>query len=441
MTGHIRRRGERSWEIKFDLGTDPLTGKRVTRFHSFKGTKSEAKDELVRLKAAANKGEYVDPSKLSLGEFLDRWEAWAAGQVSLKTMERYSELLKLYVRPRLGASRLQRLRTVNFAELYGDLQKSKEAGGSGLAPRTVGHVHRLLKRIMGHALKWSLMTSNPVASADPPPVQRAEIEILGPLQIKAIVQALKTHPLYSIAVVRAGHRDAPWRACGAAMEGFDLDGGRIRVEQSLEQTKPPRAVSSSPAPGARAKPVLRFKAPKTKAGRRSITIPPSIVTELRTHWRRQQEERLALGIGKASDDVSSSRGMTGRPIRRTRSPPLGPHGAGIETTRCHLSRLETYTRQPAHRIRPRCGDGESADRSQQPDDHPQRLCPPVRGHGRARRQRGRSCYGRHPRVMRTLCAQVRWQSGGNVPKGGCLRPRWNNARTTKSLLNVNPLAE
>jgi hypothetical protein len=25
MTGHIRRRGERSWELKFDIGADPVT--------------------------------------------------------------------------------------------------------------------------------------------------------------------------------------------------------------------------------------------------------------------------------------------------------------------------------------------------------------------------------------------------------------------------------
>jgi hypothetical protein len=41
MTGHVRRRGERSWELKFDIGTDPLTGKRLTRYHSFKGTKRQ----------------------------------------------------------------------------------------------------------------------------------------------------------------------------------------------------------------------------------------------------------------------------------------------------------------------------------------------------------------------------------------------------------------
>jgi hypothetical protein len=46
MTGHIRRRGKGSWEIKFDLGTDPATGKRQTRYHSVKGTKKDAQAEL-----------------------------------------------------------------------------------------------------------------------------------------------------------------------------------------------------------------------------------------------------------------------------------------------------------------------------------------------------------------------------------------------------------
>src|SRR5262249_55764809 len=66
----------------------------------------------------------------------------------------------------------------------------------------------------------------------------------------------------------------------------DLDAGRIRVEQSLEQTNAG----------------LRFKAPKTKSGRRAVTIPAPVVGELRIHWRQQQEQRLALGLGGASGD-------------------------------------------------------------------------------------------------------------------------------------------
>src|SRR6516162_5563546 len=148
MTGHIRRRGEHSWELKFDLATDPA-GKRRTRYVSFKGTKKEAKAELVRLKAEADKGEDVDPSKVTLSQFLDRWLAWAETQVSAKTQERYRELAAHHVRAHLGGHRLQKLRAVHFAELYGKLQKPKADGGAGLSPRTVGHVHRLLHRVLG----------------------------------------------------------------------------------------------------------------------------------------------------------------------------------------------------------------------------------------------------------------------------------------------------
>jgi hypothetical protein len=193
MTGHIRRRGERSWELKFDLGTDPLTGRRLTRYHSFKGTKREAEAELTRLKAAANRGDYVDPSKTTLSEFLDRWEAWAATQVSAKTLERYSELLRHHVRPQIGAARIQKLRTVDFAELYGKLQEAKPEG-AGLAPRTIGHVHRLLHRVFGHALKWAIVINNPVAAAEPPRVQSAEIRILDPGEIRTALDVLRAPP-------------------------------------------------------------------------------------------------------------------------------------------------------------------------------------------------------------------------------------------------------
>ena len=60
---HIRRRGERSWELKFDLGRDPVTGKRQSRYHSFKGTKREAQVELTRLLASTADGSYINPTK------------------------------------------------------------------------------------------------------------------------------------------------------------------------------------------------------------------------------------------------------------------------------------------------------------------------------------------------------------------------------------------
>jgi hypothetical protein len=47
------------------------------------------------------------------------------------------------------------------------------------------------------------------------------------------------------------------------------------------------------------KQTLRFKEPKTKRGRRTISLPASAVADMRAHWKAQQEIRLRLGAGKA----------------------------------------------------------------------------------------------------------------------------------------------
>lgn len=292
MTGHIRRRGQHSWELKFDLGSDPLTGKRLTRYHSVKGPKRAAQAELTRLMAGVAEGNYVDPSRVTLNEFLDRWEGWAATQVSAKTLERYRELAAHHIRPHLGASRIQRLKTVNLAELYGRLQRAKPEG-AGLAPRTVGHVHRLLHRIFGHAVKWGVILTSPAGAAEPPRVTGSEIEILAPDQIKTVLDALRGRSLYPVAVLGLATGMRRGEIVALRWRDVDFDGGKIRVERSLEQT----------AAG------LVFKEPKTKAGRRTVSIPPSIVAELREHWREQQERRLVLGIGRAApDDLVVPRG-------------------------------------------------------------------------------------------------------------------------------------
>lgn len=67
---------------------------------------------------------------------------------------------------------------------------------------------------------------------------------------------------------------------------IDFEKGVVSIERSLEQTKAG----------------LRIKAPKTKDGRRKISISPWVVAELRAHRARQQERRLSLGQGRAPED-------------------------------------------------------------------------------------------------------------------------------------------
>jgi integrase len=68
----------------------------------------------------------------------------------------------------------------------------------------------------------------------------------------------------------------------------DLDRKVILVREALEETK---------AHG------IRFKVPKTKAGRRDITLPDLLVETLREFRKAQLEIRLKLGAGKLPDDA------------------------------------------------------------------------------------------------------------------------------------------
>ena len=279
MSGHIRKRGARSFEIKFDIGADPLTGKRRIRYHSFKGTKREAELKLATLVAENSRGDYVDAWKETVSAFIERWVSdWATSHVSAKTLERYAELLRNHVAAHIGDVNVQKLRAVHLNDLYSTLQRV-----TGLAPRTIGHVHRVLHRALGLANRWGLVQQNVAALVSPPRVASVELELLTPAQAQTMLQKLRGRSVYPAFVTALATGMRRGELLALRWRDVDLDGAMIRVEQSLEQTKAG----------------LRFKSPKTKFGRRAITLPASAVTVLRDHRKAQAEQRLKLGMGKA----------------------------------------------------------------------------------------------------------------------------------------------
>ena len=86
MRGTITRRGKHSWRLKFDLDRDHGVG-RQTRYITVRGTRREAEAELAKLLTAADGGMLIEPSKITVAEFVrervDPWEA--AGDISART--------------------------------------------------------------------------------------------------------------------------------------------------------------------------------------------------------------------------------------------------------------------------------------------------------------------------------------------------------------------
>jgi integrase len=280
MKGHIRERSPGHWAIVIDV-RDPETGVRKRRWHSFAGTKRQAQVEAARLIAEAQGGGTVDPSRITINQYLDRFERdWVALHVSAASAQRYATSLS-FVRRHLGDRRLQALRPADLAGLYATLVRA------GLAPRSVVHAHVVLHRALRQAKLWGLLRDNPAELAKPPAVGDEEIAILQPDKARALLDRLHGQPLYLLASLGLATGLRRSEMLALRWQDVDLDAGRLTVERALEQTT---------AHG------IRVKGPKTRKGRRTISLPAHTVAELQTHWRAQQEQRLALGMGRAPPD-------------------------------------------------------------------------------------------------------------------------------------------
>jgi hypothetical protein len=84
MRGHLKERSPGRWAIVLDV-RDPQTGKRKRRWHSFAGTKRAAQIECARLISELQGGTYIDPSKMTVAAFLDKWLDYTAARVSPRT--------------------------------------------------------------------------------------------------------------------------------------------------------------------------------------------------------------------------------------------------------------------------------------------------------------------------------------------------------------------
>src|SRR5215469_5857334 len=70
MKGNLTRRGKTSWRLKFDTGRDPVTGRRITKFVTLRGTRRQAQEEAAKIIAGTATGEYVERSKTMVADYL-----------------------------------------------------------------------------------------------------------------------------------------------------------------------------------------------------------------------------------------------------------------------------------------------------------------------------------------------------------------------------------
>jgi integrase len=289
-TGHIRERNPGSWELRYSLGTDPATAERRMATITVKGDRRSAEKELRRLLRTLDTGEHVDPTRMTVREWLTTWLAAVREEVSPKSHERYSEIVENFLTPELGALMITKLAPANIQTAYSKWTTGGRRDGKtgGLSPQTRRHIHRVLRGALARAVEQQVIARNPADAFKRrlPKVEPRTMVTLTEEQSARLLQAIAHSRVYWPVLLALATGMRRGEVLAVRWKNVDFERGTLRVVESLEQTKTG----------------IRFKAPKTERPR-LITLPAYAVEELRRLKRQQAEELLALGIRQTGETL------------------------------------------------------------------------------------------------------------------------------------------
>jgi len=316
--GQILSQGERKWLVRWYVGTSP-EGKKRYKSEVVHGAKKAAQAKLNAVLRARDVGEYVEPSKLTVSAYLDRWLRDGTQSCSPRTREGYRWLLQKYVRPVIGEQRLDQLQPLDVQAVVSRMVEG------GYSPRTVRMAHAALGGALRQAVSWRLINRNPASEVQLPKKEQREMRALSSAEVAKLRAALVELRDESLVKAEAKREESPYLAARAEGEAarwaragvlfdvllctglrpgealglrwsdVDLAAGRLTVQQAL--TWVPEASSKPGAKGPKL--VATFAAPKTASSRRAIPLGPALVKSLTAH--RKAQAAMIMKAGAAYD--------------------------------------------------------------------------------------------------------------------------------------------
>lgn len=272
MAGQIIKRGENIWYVRIFLGRD-VNGKRKSFNKTIHGTRKDAQKYLTAKLREKDLGVFIEPSAMSLDDFLNRWlEEVAQYKLRARTFETYEALLKRHVRNKLGAKKICDLQAFEIQKLYNEMKKD------GYSAKTIRHVHNVFSSALKQAIKWKMLMHNPCDICELPRLEKKEMKYLSPEETAKFLEVAKEDKFYIILLIAIETGMRPEEYFGLQWKDVDLHKKTLSVRRALVLRKGGGFI---------------FTEPKTKQSRRSIPISQTVVELLKKHRKAQLEERIA----------------------------------------------------------------------------------------------------------------------------------------------------
>ena len=277
---HIQKRTYRSrrtgktttaWQARYSA---PDGRERTKRFNR----KVDAEKWLDTNGADIARGAWIDPKagRIRFGEWAEEWRATT---LNLRPSTRVRDLgyLDRYILPTFAPIALSRINHVAVtgwvAQLtslgpdpWWDLLKEPGRKRRAVAPATAVKAHQILGKVMAAAVDAGRIAANPCERVPLPRVEREEMRFLTPAEVDRLADSIAER-YRALVLVGAYGGLRIGELAGLRRGRVDVLRSRIDVAEIVVEV------------GGK----LVYGSPKTRAGRRSLTLPGSVMAALNDH--------------------------------------------------------------------------------------------------------------------------------------------------------------
>jgi integrase len=230
--GSIRRRKDGRWEARYTVGRNPETGKQIQK-SIYANSQKEVLKQLHQIQADILSGNYLEPSKMTLGIWMDIWLSEYKRDVKQTTKVSYSGNIKNHIKPELGSIPLQKLQAHHIQSFYNYLQHT------GKSPQTIKNIHCALHGALERAVKLGYIRSNSSKVCTLPRTVKKEMQVIPNERMGEFLDRIKGdcfETLYHV-VLFTGMRHGEIH--GLTWDCVDFESGTILISKQLARERKP----------------------------------------------------------------------------------------------------------------------------------------------------------------------------------------------------------
>ena len=269
--GMVRKRDDGRWEGRIVVG-HKANGDPIFR-HVYAKTQKALTEKLHQSIECYQDVELTEDSRMTLGEWLDRWLAeYKDGTIRPGTLEGYRNYIENYIKPQLGGKQVSLITTQDVQRMYRRLKnggrvREDAEGSKRLSDSTVRHIHTMLHGAMKAAVQAHIIPKNPTENATVPKSNYKPMQVLNEQELDTFLQAVQKDDIWRdffYTELMTGLRRG--EICALMWRDFDAKAGTLGISRTLHS---------------KGQGIYALGDTKTSQGNRTIILPESVAALLR----------------------------------------------------------------------------------------------------------------------------------------------------------------